>query len=131
MTLPSELGDEGAYDETIVEAVFSYEWLWSDNVGDMNQDGIPDIYESYLSARLTGVEEVENRPLMVYAKNGAIFYQIPAAGEVKVFNNQGIEIECFHVEQGNGRHDVSTWPNGVYVFHYTNGQTTYTEKFIK
>lgn len=93
--------------------------------------GIPDIYESYLSARLTGVEEVENRPLMVYAKNGAIFYQIPAAGEVKVFNNQGIEIECFHVEQGNGRHDVSTWPNGVYVFHYTNGQTTYTEKFIK
>ena len=42
--LPSELGEEGAYEETIVEAVFSYEWLWSDNVGDMNQDGIPDVF---------------------------------------------------------------------------------------
>ena len=43
VTLPAELGDDGAYDETVVEAVFGYEYLWSDNMGDINQDGIPDV----------------------------------------------------------------------------------------
>lgn len=32
------------YDTTVLEAIFSKEFLPSDNVGDLNQDGIPDIY---------------------------------------------------------------------------------------
>ena len=32
------------YTETILEAVFSREYLATDNMGDINQDGIPDIY---------------------------------------------------------------------------------------
>ena len=43
VTLPAELGEDGAYDETVVEAVFAYEFLRSDNVGDINSDGIPDV----------------------------------------------------------------------------------------
>lgn len=38
--------DESAttYETTILEAIFSLEYLTTDNVGDLNQDGIPDVY---------------------------------------------------------------------------------------
>ena len=39
--------DKIAYDMQYWEAVFSREWLPSDNCGDINQDGIPDIYLTY------------------------------------------------------------------------------------
>jgi len=42
--LPTEQDDDGNYDEAIVEAIFSKEFLPSDNMGDINADGIPDIY---------------------------------------------------------------------------------------
>lgn len=93
--------------------------------------GIPDIYESYLAMLETGVEEVDHATMMLLSKKDVVFYQIPASGQVKVFNNQGIEMECFHVEHGVGRLDISAWPNGLYFFRYSNGQTTVTEKFIK
>jgi len=44
VNLPTEKGDDDSYAATSVEAVFSKEWLVSDNMGDINQDGIPDIY---------------------------------------------------------------------------------------
>ena len=59
VTLP-EANDGGdsdniSYPDTICEAVFAKELLWSDNMGDINQDGIPDLYvQSYqLSADAT------------------------------------------------------------------------------
>ena len=38
--------DESAttYEPTLLEAIFSLEYLTTDNVGDLNQDGIPDVY---------------------------------------------------------------------------------------
>ena len=43
VSLPAEALEDGSYDDTILEAVFSKEFLKSDNVGDINQDGIPDV----------------------------------------------------------------------------------------
>ncbi len=43
LVLPEEIQESGNYVDTIVEAVFAKEKRPSDNVGDMNQDGIPDI----------------------------------------------------------------------------------------
>ena len=42
--LPGDQNENGQYEETILEAVFSREYLATDNMGDINQDGIPDIY---------------------------------------------------------------------------------------
>ena len=42
--LPSEQNDDGSYQNTMLEAIFSREYLATDNMGDINQDGIPDIY---------------------------------------------------------------------------------------
>ena len=42
--LPSDVDDKGNYAETTVEAIFSVEYLASDNMGDINLDGIPDAY---------------------------------------------------------------------------------------
>ncbi len=36
--------EDASYETTLLEAIFSLEYLRSDNVGDINQDGIPDIY---------------------------------------------------------------------------------------
>ena len=44
VTLPSETDDAGNYADTTVEAIFSIEYLASDNMGDINLDGIPDAY---------------------------------------------------------------------------------------
>ena len=44
VSLPTEEDDEGGYALTQLEAVFSIEKYASDNMGDINQDGIPDIY---------------------------------------------------------------------------------------
>ena len=42
--LPTEQNEDGTYLDTTVEAIFSKEFLASDNMGDINQDGIPDLY---------------------------------------------------------------------------------------
>ena len=44
VTLPAEEADALSYPDTILEAIFAKEYLTSDNLGDLNQDGIPDIY---------------------------------------------------------------------------------------
>jgi len=44
VTLPTEQLDDGSYDITTVEGVFSLEYLWTDNMGDINSDGIPDAW---------------------------------------------------------------------------------------
>lgn len=44
VTLPTEEAAEGGYATTRLEAVFSIEKYASDNMGDINQDGIPDLY---------------------------------------------------------------------------------------
>lgn len=44
--LPTEVDDKGNYTETTLEAIFSIEYLASDNMGDINLDGIPDVYVS-------------------------------------------------------------------------------------
>ena len=42
--MPSDQSDTGEYGEVLVDAVFSREKYPSDNLGDINQDGIPDFY---------------------------------------------------------------------------------------
>ena len=42
--LPEYEEDRKQYDDTMLEAIFSKEFLPSDNVGDINQDGIPDVF---------------------------------------------------------------------------------------
>ena len=44
VALPSEQNDDGSFLDTMLEAVFAREYLAADNMGDINQDGIPDIY---------------------------------------------------------------------------------------
>ena len=43
VALPVDKLDDETYDDTTLEAVFSKEWLPSDNMGDINKDGVPDI----------------------------------------------------------------------------------------
>ena len=66
--LPSMVGDDGFYPLTTVEAVFSKEWLAADNLGDINQDGVPDMFAmktwraggASLTALATGGETLAN-----------------------------------------------------------------------
>lgn len=44
VTLPTEQTQDGSYIDTFVEAVFAKEWLPADNLGDINQDGVPDAF---------------------------------------------------------------------------------------
>ncbi len=44
VTLPEYDESAVTYDTTVLEAIFSLEYLTSDNLGDINQDGIPDVY---------------------------------------------------------------------------------------
>lgn len=44
VTLPTEQTEDGSYVDTLVEAVFAKEWLTPDNLGDINQDGVPDAF---------------------------------------------------------------------------------------
>ena len=44
VSLPTDEDEEGGYALTQLEAVFSIEKYASDNMGDINQDGIPDLY---------------------------------------------------------------------------------------
>ena len=66
--LPSTVGDDGFYPLTTVEAIFSKEWRATDNLGDINQDGVPDVFAimtwssggSLLAASATGGETLVN-----------------------------------------------------------------------
>ena len=58
VALPTEQLDDGSYALTTVEGVFSLEYLWSDNMGDINADGIPDAWFHNLS--FTESKEVVN-----------------------------------------------------------------------
>ena len=44
VTLPEYDDSATTYETTLLEAIFSLEYLKTDNVGDVNQDGIPDVY---------------------------------------------------------------------------------------
>ena len=44
VTLPEYDDSAETYEPTLIEAIFSLEFLPSDNLGDINQDGIPDVY---------------------------------------------------------------------------------------
>ena len=59
--LPSKmLEDNTGYPESYVEAVFAKEWRASDNMGDINGDGIPDFFavsKSYAGGYLTEVDQ--------------------------------------------------------------------------
>lgn len=44
VTLPTEQTEDGSYIDTVVEAIFAKEWLPADNLGDINQDGVPDAF---------------------------------------------------------------------------------------
>ncbi|MBQ1344837.1 MAG: hypothetical protein IIY62_00605, partial [Kiritimatiellae bacterium] len=44
VTLPTEQTQDGSYVDTLVEAIFAKEWLPADNLGDINQDGVPDAF---------------------------------------------------------------------------------------
>jgi len=44
VSLPSQVLEDGSYDDVTLEAVFSREFRVADNMGDINQDGIPDRY---------------------------------------------------------------------------------------
>lgn len=43
IALPTAKTDDGTYVETMLEAIFAQEWRTTDNCGDINQDGIPDV----------------------------------------------------------------------------------------
>jgi len=60
--LPAEADEDGAYDDSTVEAVFSKELYSADNMGDINQDGVPDVYFSkykFVETEATGEGETE------------------------------------------------------------------------
>ena len=42
--LPTEQAEDGTYPDTEVEAIFAREWLPADNLGDINADGVPDVF---------------------------------------------------------------------------------------
>jgi hypothetical protein len=42
--LPTNQNEDGSYLDTIIEAIFAKEWREEDNLGDINQDGIPDAF---------------------------------------------------------------------------------------
>ena len=44
VSLPTEQNEDGGYVTTVLEAIFSVEYLATDNMGDINGDGIPDVY---------------------------------------------------------------------------------------
>ncbi len=44
VNLPNEQTKDGNYLDTEVEAIFAREWLVADNLGDINADGIPDVF---------------------------------------------------------------------------------------
>ena len=66
--LPTAMTDDGAYIPVYAESVFSKEWVVEDNLGDINQDGIPDYFamvgwgdgKESLIASTTGGDTKEN-----------------------------------------------------------------------
>ena len=42
--LPEDEDDAESYPDSVIEALFSLEWRKADNLGDINQDGIPDFF---------------------------------------------------------------------------------------
>ena len=44
VALPRTMLEDGSYVNTLVEGIFSREWRVADNLGDINQDGVPDVY---------------------------------------------------------------------------------------
>ena len=62
--LPTEPNENGEYPQTIVEAIFSKELYATDNMGDINADGIPDLYfqKYWTSDPVTG-EQIDKNSL--------------------------------------------------------------------
>ncbi len=64
--LPTEQTEDGNYVTTEVEAIFAKEWLKTDNLGDINGDGVPDVYamqdwqDGNLIETVSGGDRIEN-----------------------------------------------------------------------
>ena len=76
VNLPNEQTKDGNYLDTEVEAIFAREWRVSDNLGDINADGIPDVFAmktwggGNLIKLVTGADEViENDLVNLSASN--------------------------------------------------------------
>lgn len=69
VNLPNEQTKDGNYLDTEVEAIFAREWRVSDNLGDINADGIPDVFAvktwggGNLIKLVTGAEEIIDNDL--------------------------------------------------------------------
>ena len=76
VTLPTEMTQDGNYVNTEVEAIFAKEYLPEDNAGDINLDGIPDLFahRDWAAGNLiklaTGGEEVDNNLVNIAKFNG-------------------------------------------------------------
>ena len=70
--LPTEKTDDGQYVETYIEAVFSREHNQYDQMGDINDDGIPDyymLYSNYANGALATVDNEGGELAAINAKN--------------------------------------------------------------
>ncbi|MDO4190195.1 MAG: S8 family peptidase [Bacteroidales bacterium] len=93
--------------------------------------GIPDVYQSYLAEAPMGLNTAETTLCRVAVNDGQLYYNTSAEGDVKIFDVQGVMLSCFHVEQFCGTIDISAWPQGIYLFHFTSDGSTCIEKIIK
>ena len=70
VNLPNEQTKDGNYLDTEVEAIFAREWRATDNLGDINADGIPDVFAmktwggGNLIKLVTGADEVIENDLV-------------------------------------------------------------------
>ena len=100
--LPGEMtDDEVGYPQTYIEAVFSREYSRYDNMGDINNDGVPDIYAKY---EYTG---------------GALSSFDGAAGELPVVNAKNDDADFFPTSSHVG--ETATAPGAVSDWE-TSGQ---------
>ena len=73
--LPTEKTEDGSYLDTVVEAIFAQEWLPADNLGDINQDGVPDVFvvKDWKGGKLInlvyGTEDIESDIKALNASN--------------------------------------------------------------
>lgn len=75
VALPNSVTGDGNYVKTVAEAIFSKEWLPADNLGDINQDGVPDAFAvktwggGKLIELVYGTEDAESDLLALNASN--------------------------------------------------------------
>ncbi|MBO5642418.1 MAG: LamG domain-containing protein [Kiritimatiellae bacterium] len=74
VTLPTEYTGDGSYLDTHIEAIFAREWRAADNLGDINQDGIPDVFVHRTWGggkllELLGLSSIENDLTDIAASN--------------------------------------------------------------